>query len=81
MMTPLVLLMTFLSLSFAESLSLVDEASHIKFPEPYYARNDGHLVGHLEPLGRQIPPLGQVPEYFEIPSPRELWEKNVKTYR
>uniref|UniRef100_F6TZA0 JmjC domain-containing protein n=1 Tax=Ciona intestinalis TaxID=7719 RepID=F6TZA0_CIOIN len=38
-------------------------------------------VGHDLQLGLQRPPTGQVAEYFEIPTPRELWEKHVRLYR
>nr|CAB3262887.1 uncharacterized protein LOC100184694 [Phallusia mammillata] len=60
-----------------------DPAFHIKFPKPILP-SDGisaSLVGHLEELGLQSPPIGQIPEYFHSPTPRELWDTQVKLYR
>ena len=59
-----------------------DPAKFIKFPslrEFHGLKNEP--VGHLKAFGMQRPPIGQIPEYFESPSPRQLWEKHVKFYR
>lgn len=62
-------------------LDVVDAAAHIKFPGVQTPRFDGYPVGHKEKLGMQRPPVGQIPEYFDILGPKELWNKHVKTYR
>lgn len=49
-------------------------------PCPIVPRSDGHRPGHLEQLGCQRPPLRQVKEYFEAPTPRELYENHVNPY-
>uniref|UniRef100_H2YI05 JmjC domain-containing protein n=1 Tax=Ciona savignyi TaxID=51511 RepID=H2YI05_CIOSA len=60
-----------------------DASFHIKFPKlpPPPTTNVTHPRGQYEELGMQRPPIGQVPEYFETPTPRELWDKHVKMYR
>lgn len=49
-------------------------------PCPIIPRSDGHRPGHLEQLGCQRPPLRHVKEYFEAPTPRELYENHVNPY-
>lgn len=80
-MLAFVVLSLVLQLCVADILRPIDYASHVKFPVPIKPRNDGHLVGHLEQLGTQRPASGQVHEYFVTPTPRELWNNNVKVYR
>jgi hypothetical protein len=36
------------------------------------------LPGHLQPLGSQIPPVGNVLTLLEVPSPQEFFDKFVK---
>ena len=37
-----------------------------------------HPAGHLEPLGAQIPPVGEVFTTDEIPSPKDFFEQYVQ---
>lgn len=48
---------------------------------PCKPQAEGHRIGHLDELGCQRPPLGHIPEYFDAPTPRELWENHVLPYR
>nr|XP_039250716.1 uncharacterized protein LOC120328326 [Styela clava] len=48
---------------------------------PCKPKSDGHRIGHLDELGCQRPPLGHITEYFEAPTPRELWENHVLPYK
>lgn len=77
----IVLLLTIIACCNAELLTTVDHASHIRFPSfEYLPRSDGYPIGHKEPLGSQRPPVGQIPEYFISPTPKEHWDKSVKAY-
>ncbi|XP_078489480.1 uncharacterized protein LOC100176870 [Ciona intestinalis] len=62
----------------------LDPSFHIKFPKltpPQLNLSDPRPLGHDLELGMQRPPVGEIAEYFEIPTPRELWDKQVKQYR
>ncbi|CAB3977741.1 Hypothetical predicted protein [Paramuricea clavata] len=39
---------------------------------------NGDLTGHLQPLGSQVPPVGDVLTLTEIPSPQEFFDQFVK---
>ncbi|XP_076805602.1 uncharacterized protein LOC143449334 [Clavelina lepadiformis] len=61
-----------------------DKATNVKFPnDPHHIIDINEIVpiGHLQQFGNQRRPIGQVPEYFVSPSPRELWNLHVKPYR
>ena len=42
------------------------------------SNTNGDLTGHLQPLGSQVPPVGDVLTLAEIPSPQEFFDKFVK---
>jgi len=60
-----------------------DPAFHLKFPKPITLPDKVNVTqrGHLQEFGLQSPSIGQIPEYFHAPTPRELWDTQVKLYR
>ena len=59
-----------------------DSAFSIKFPsEKNFFSDVNKPIGHKEAFGKQRPPLGSIPEYFDDPTPAFLWENHVKVYR
>jgi len=60
-----------------------DPAFHIKFPKSMSLPEKLSLIppGHFKEFGMQNPPVGQIPEYFNAPTPKELWDAHVKLYR
>lgn len=75
------LLFNFAVLGTSDFLTAVDHASHIRFPSPLNPGTYDPPLGHNEPIGKQRPSEGQIMEYFAHPTPRELWDNNVKVYK
>jgi hypothetical protein len=42
------------------------------------SNTNGDLTGHLQPLGSQVPPVGDVLTLAKIPSPQEFFDQFVK---
>ena len=58
--------------------SASDIPSPIQFPPLISISQDEQFpTGHLQPLGRQRPPVGPVKEYFDVLRGDLFWEKHV----